>query len=67
MSIDRAVMAFAGLMVLVSLGLGLWVSEYWFLLTAFVGVNLIQASFTGFCPAAIVLKWLGVRPGTAFE
>jgi hypothetical protein len=67
MSIDRAVMAFAGLMVLVSLALGLWVSEYWFLLTAFVGANMIQAAFTGFCPAAMVLKWMGLRPGAAFE
>ena len=55
MTIDKAVMAFAGTVVLVSLGLSLWHSLYWLLLTAFVGLNLLQASFTGFCPAAIVL------------
>jgi len=67
MSVDRAVLAFAGFMVLLSLGLGLWVSEYWFWLTAFVGVNMIQAAFTGFCPAAMVMKKLGLRPGVAFD
>jgi hypothetical protein len=66
MSVDRAVMAFAGLLVLVSLVLAELHSPYWMLLTAFVGLNLIQASFTGFCPAAIVFKRLGLRSGTAF-
>ncbi|MFG1329632.1 DUF2892 domain-containing protein [Xanthobacter autotrophicus] len=67
MSVDRAVMLFAGLMVLASLGLGLFVSPYWFWLTAFVGANLMQASVTGFCPAAMVLKKLGLKPGVAFS
>ena len=67
MTLDRAVMAFAGCVVLVSLALGYLFSPYWLLLTAFVGLNLIQASFTGFCPAAIVLKRLGVGPGAAFN
>ncbi|MAB14065.1 DUF2892 domain-containing protein [Parvibaculum sp.] len=67
MSLDRAVMAFAGFMVLLSLALAHFHSEYWLLLTVFVGLNLIQASFTGFCPAALVLKRLGVRPGVAFS
>ena len=67
MSIDKAVMAFAGFMVLTSLALGYFHSPYWFLLNAFVGLNLIQASFTGFCPAAIVLKRLGAQPGCAFN
>lgn len=66
MNIDRAVMAFAGTVVLLSLALGYWVSPYWFLLTAFVGLNLLQASFTGFCPLAIVLRKLGLAPGSAF-
>jgi hypothetical protein len=66
MSIDRAVMAFAGTVILVSLLLGVYVSPNWFWLTAFVGVNLLQASFTGFCPLAIVLRKLGVQPGPAF-
>lgn len=67
MTVDRAVLMFAGFMVLVSLALGVYVSPYWFLLTAFVGVNLIQASMTGFCPAAVIFKKLGCKPGVAFE
>jgi hypothetical protein len=67
MSIDRAVMMFAGFVVLVSLALGHWVSPYWLLLTTFVGLNLVQASITGFCPAAMILKKLGVQPGKAFS
>jgi hypothetical protein len=67
MSVDRAVIMFAGLMVLVSLALGHWVSPYWLWLTAFVGLNLMQSSVTGFCPAAMIFKKLGVRPGTAFS
>jgi hypothetical protein len=67
MTVDRAVMMFAGIVILVSLGLGLSLSPYWFLLTAFVGLNLMQASVTGFCPAAVILKKLGVKPGVAFE
>ena len=51
MTVDRAVMMFAGFVILVSLALGVAVSPWWFLLTAFVGLNLIQASMTGFCPA----------------
>jgi hypothetical protein len=66
MNIDRYVMAFAGTMVLVSLALGLWVHPNWFWFTAFVGANLLQASFTGLCPLALVLKRLGARPGNAF-
>ncbi len=67
MSIDRAVMAFAGVMILLSLALSQLYSSYWLLFTAFVGANLLQASFTGFCPAAIVFKRLGLRSGTAFS
>ena len=67
MTLDRAVMMFAGFMVLVSLALGFYVSPYWYLLTVFVGLNLTQASVTGFCPAAIVFKKLGVPPGAVFH
>ena len=67
MTIDRAVMAFAGLVVLASLGLAQLLSPMWLLLTAFVGLNLIQASFTGFCPAAMFFKRLGIKAGTAFR
>ncbi len=67
MSIDRAVMAFAGMMILVSLVLSHFHSPYWLLFTAFVGLNLVQASFTGFCPAAMIFKRLGFKAGTAFS
>ena len=67
MTLDRAVMAFAGCIVLVSLALAYLFSSYWLLLTTFAGLNLIQASFTGFCPAAILFKRLGVSSGTAFK
>jgi hypothetical protein len=67
MSIDRWVMRFAGTVVLVSLVLAHFVSLNWLWLTAFVGANLLQSSFTGFCPLALVLKRLGVRPGQAFS
>jgi len=61
MNIDRAVLAFAGAMILLSLLLGVFVSPYWFWFTAFVGANLFQASFTGFCPLAVILRKLGVQ------
>lgn len=67
MNLDRAVMAFAGLMILVSVALTQLWSPWWWLLTAFVGLNLLQASITGFCPAATVLRKLGVRSGCAFS
>ena len=66
MSIDRIVLAFAGLMILLSLLLGIFVSPYWFWFTAFVGANLLQSAFTGLCPLALILKKMGVRPGAAF-
>lgn len=66
MTIDRAVFAMAGTMILVSLALAHFVSPYWLLLTAFVGLNLLQSAFTGFCPAATVFAKLGLRPGAAF-
>jgi len=67
MTLDRAVMAFAGLVILASLALAEWNSSYWLLLTALVGFMLIQSSISGFCPAAMVFKRLGVKPGKAFE
>lgn len=67
MTVDRAVMAFAGCVILISLALSQFVSPYWLFLTAFVGLNLIQASITGFCPAAIVFKKLGIPTGCAFK
>jgi hypothetical protein len=67
MTLDRAILMFAGLMVLASLALGYLVSPWWYLLTAFVGLNLVQASVTGFGPAAIVFKRLGCKAGVAFK
>jgi hypothetical protein len=60
------VLAFAGTMVLLGLALGYFVHPGWYLLVAFVGANLLQSAFTGFCPLAILLKKLGVTPGAAF-
>jgi hypothetical protein len=67
MTIDVAVFRFAGVMVLASLALAHWVHPAFIWLTVFVGANLLQSSFTGFCPAAMIFKKLGVRPGNAFN
>ena len=67
MNIDRAVMALAGVMILASVTLAYFFSPLWLLLTAFVGVNLVQAAFTGFCPAAMLFGKLGVKSGCAFK
>lgn len=66
MTIDRIVLAFAGTVVLLGLLLGVLVNSWWFLLSAFVGLNLLQSAFTGFCPLARILKGLGFKPGAAF-
>jgi len=66
MNIDRAVLAFAGLVVTAGLALAYLFSPWWLLLSAFAGLNMIQAAVTGFCPAAIVFRKLGLKPGTAF-
>lgn len=67
MNIDRAVLAFAGMVVLASLTLAWYVSPYWLLLTAFAGLNMLQAAFSGFCPAALVFRKLGLKEGSAFR
>jgi hypothetical protein len=67
MALDRMILAIAGSFVLISLLLSLIHSSYWLWFTAFVGANLVQASFTGFCPMAKVLKLFGVKPGNAFD
>jgi hypothetical protein len=67
MNIDQAVLGFAGTIVLLGLSLGWLVSPYWFLLSGFAGLNMIQASVTGFCPAAMLFKKLGARSGCAFS
>lgn len=60
MTIERALRLIAGLFVLVSLALGHWVNEYWYLFTAFVGLNLFQSGFTNWCPMMTFLRKLGV-------
>lgn len=67
MSIDRIVLAFAGFMVALSVLLAQLFSPWWLLLALFVGLNMLQASFTGFCPLAIILRKAGVKPGPAFS
>ncbi|MCA6064716.1 YgaP family membrane protein [Thalassolituus marinus] len=67
MNVDRFVFAFAGLMILVSVGLSQVHSVNWLWFTAFVGANMFQAAFSGFCPLAMILKKLGVQPGKAFQ
>lgn len=66
MSLDRAVLAFAGIMVLVSVALTWWVSPLFVWFTVFIGLNLLQSAFTGVCPAAALFRKLGFRPGKAF-
>jgi hypothetical protein len=66
-NIERTVLAFAGILVLVSLALSQLHSGYWLLLTVFVGANMLQASFTGFCPLAKILRMMGMKSGTAFK
>jgi hypothetical protein len=67
MNVDKAVLTFAGVMVLASLVLAQLVSPWWLLLTAFVGLNMLQAGITGICPAAMIFKVLGLKPGNAFR
>lgn len=71
MSIERIVMAFAGFMIMLTLALGISGSPifhhpYWLYFTAFIGFNLLQSAFTGFCPLAMILKAMGKKPGAAF-
>jgi len=67
MNLDRLVFTFAGSFVLLSVLMSVFHSPYWLFFTAFVGVNLLQASFTGFCPIAVLLKKAGVKTGPAFS
>lgn len=67
MTIDRIVLALAGAMIMASLILYYWVSPYWLWFTAFVGLNMFQAAFSGFCPLAKILKAIGFKPGEAFH
>lgn len=66
MTIDRMITALAGIMVLLSVLLAVYHNMNWLWLTGFVGFNLLQSSFTGFCPPAILLKKLGFKPGANY-
>ncbi|HID46243.1 MAG TPA: DUF2892 domain-containing protein [Chromatiaceae bacterium] len=71
MSVERMVLAFAGVAILLSLALGWSISpifhnQNWLWFTAFVGANLFQSAFTGFCPLAMILKKLGAKPAGVF-
>ncbi len=65
MTIERMITAMAGTFILGSLLLAYYASPFWLLLTAFVGFNLLQSSFTGFCPAAMIFKRMGFQPAGA--
>ena len=67
MTLDNAVMRFAGVIVLASALAAHFLNPAWIWLTVFAGANMLQASFTGFCPAAMVFKALGAKPGSAFR
>ncbi|AOZ70221.1 sulfurtransferase [Rhodobacter xanthinilyticus] len=67
MSLDRIMFAFAGAMVLISVILTQLVSPYFMWFTVFIGANLLQSAFTGFCPAAKIFAKLGFKTGCAFE
>jgi len=67
MNVDRAVFAFVGVVVLAGLVLAHFYSAWWLLLTAFAGLNMFQAAFTGFCPVAIIFRRLGLKAGNAFS
>ena len=66
MTLDRTVLAFAGVMVLLSVVLTAFVSPLFMWFTVFIGLNLLQSAFTGFCPAAMVFKAFGIKKGCAF-
>ncbi len=67
MNLDRAVSLFAGCMVLLSVVLTQFVSPYFMWFTVFIGLNLLQSSITGFCPAASVMRKFGIKAGCAFS
>lgn len=67
MSVDRAVFLFAGFVILTSVALAAYVHPWWILLAVLAALNMIQAAFSGFCPAAMVFKKFGLKPGAAFR
>lgn len=67
MNIDRFVFAFAGIVILIGTALGFYVHPYWLAVPAFVGLNLLQSAFKGFCPLALILRAFGMKSGCAFN
>ena len=67
MNIDKGVFRLAGSFTLISLLLAWAISPYWLWFTAFIGANMLQASFSGFCPSVFILKVFKIKPGKAFE
>jgi hypothetical protein len=61
MNVERSLRLIAGAFVMATLALGYWVNPYWYLFTAFVGLNLFQSAFTNWCPMMTILRKLGVR------
>jgi hypothetical protein len=61
MTVERTLRLIAGGFVLISLALGYWLNPYWYLFTAFVGLNLFQSGFTNWCPMMAILRKLGLR------
>ena len=61
MTVERGVRLLAGVLILLSLGLGYFYSRYWYFFTAFVGLNLLQSAFTNWCPAMLILRKLGMK------
>ncbi|WP_339871844.1 DUF2892 domain-containing protein [uncultured Brevundimonas sp.] len=67
MNLDRAILVFAGIVILIGVTLSLTVHPWWIALTVFAALNLIQSAFTGFCPAALVFRAFGFKSGCAFR
>ncbi len=67
MTIDKAIFAFAGIMIVLTVALSHYHSPNWLWFTAFIGVNIFQSAFTGLCPLVTILKKLGIKPGQAFS
>lgn len=65
MTVENAIRILAGTMVLISVALAYFVNQWWLLLACFVGVNLIQSAFTGFCPAEMIFRKLGLKSGSS--
>jgi hypothetical protein len=67
MTVERGLRLMAGTFILLSLALGHWLSSYWYLFTAFVGLNLFQSGITNWCPAMLVLRKLGLRDASEID